>query len=108
MIASAGRKKCQKVQRKVDIEAVLPSDILGLYKLFRHGVTTFAISSIGLLPADLLKRISEGDKDLFGTGTDYQLQSEFLSAFPKSWLRLGRLWKEFQPIRENDFQNLML
>ena len=78
-----------------------------------RGVTTYqAISSEGgLLPADLLKRVSEGDKDLPGLGpTDYQLhRSERLTErISQSWLRLGRLWKEFQPIRERFGENLML
>ena len=63
----------------------------------------------GLLPADLLKRVSEGDAQLPGLkATDYKLhRSERLTErIAQSWLRLGRIWEEFKTIREQQGEHI--
>lgn len=65
----------------------------------------------GLLPADLLKRVSEGDAQLPGLkATDYKLhRSERLTErIAQSWLRLGRIWEEFKTIREQQGEHIMV
>ena len=65
----------------------------------------------GLLPADLLKRIAEGDSQLPGLKpVDYTLhRSERLTErISQSWLRLGRIWEEFKQVRETYGEHIML
>ncbi len=74
-------------------------------------VTTYQCiaSEGGLLPADLLKRVSEGDKTLPGlTPTDYGLhRSERLTErISQSWLRLRRIWLEFKDLAESEGESL--
>ena len=96
----------QHVRRQIAVRAQKPADILGIYVYLprreRHRLmTTFSSLKIvgGLLPADLLGRVSAADPQVPGTGPEtYGLErgESVRRQASRSWLYLLEVWQDFK------------